>query len=132
MPEITTAGIIRHDGLFLVAKRKEGGSMSGRWEFPGGKADADETPRDALRREIREEFGAAARVGRHLVSTSFENHPKTYTLHVFEVFLESPDLTLHEHAEVRWLRFPDIGALDLADSDRRVFELLSGQMTVPD
>ena len=66
MPEITTAGIIRHDSLFLVAKRKEGGSMSGRWAFPGGKADADETPRDALRREIREEFGAAARVGRHL------------------------------------------------------------------
>lgn len=105
--------------------------MGGRWEFPGGKADLEEAPRDALRRELMEEFGIEARVGQHLVSTSFENHPKTYRLYVFEVSLESTKLQLHEHTEIRWLPFSEIGGLDLADSDRRVFDLLSGQMTVP-
>ncbi len=105
--------------------------MSGRWEFPGGKAEVNESPREALEREILEEFGAAARVGRHLVSTTFENHEKSYALHVYEVVLVTETLSLYEHAEVRWIPFPDIGALDLADSDRRVFELLSAQMTDP-
>jgi len=131
MPELTTAGIIRKDDLFLLARRLPGGSMGGRWEFPGGKAEKGESPVEALEREIREEFGVDVAVGRHLASTMFSNNGKDYTLLVYDVTLRSENLLLREHQEIRWLEFDEIGVLDLADSDRRVYELLRSQMTVP-
>jgi len=50
------AGVIRDRGRILITKRKEGSYMAGRWEFPGGKVEKGEKPRDALVREIQEEL----------------------------------------------------------------------------
>jgi 8-oxo-dGTP diphosphatase len=125
MAEITTAGIFRENNLLFAAKRLPGGSMGGRWEFPGGKAEAGESPREALRREIREEFGAEASVGRHIMTTRFSNEGKDYRLMVFEAAFKTPISELKAHEEIRWLPPEEIAALDLADSDRHVYEKLT-------
>ena len=104
--------------------------MGGRWEFPGGKAEPGESPEEALKREIFEEFSVSVRVGGFLVSTTFHHGGAEYRLYAFEAFLDSFELVLAEHEEVRWLSFGDISAFDLADSDRRVYELLR-QIIVP-
>jgi 8-oxo-dGTP diphosphatase len=54
---VAAVGMIDPDGRVLVARRPEGKSMAGLWEFPGGKMHADETPEAALVRELREELG---------------------------------------------------------------------------
>lgn len=51
------AGIITDkDGKIFIARRKEGRAMDGFWEFPGGKIEAGEMPKDALLRELKEEL----------------------------------------------------------------------------
>jgi 8-oxo-dGTP diphosphatase len=57
-PEIRVAvGVIRRtDGRVLLAQRPAGKAMAGYWEFPGGKIEPGETPRDALARELHEEL----------------------------------------------------------------------------
>ena len=57
-PEIRVAvGVIRcTDGRVLLAQRPAGKAMAGYWEFPGGKIEPGETPRDALARELHEEL----------------------------------------------------------------------------
>jgi 8-oxo-dGTP diphosphatase len=47
----------------LVAQRAHPPELAGRWEFPGGKVEPGETPRDALVRECREELGVRVEVG---------------------------------------------------------------------
>jgi 8-oxo-dGTP diphosphatase len=121
---ITTAGIFRRDKLFLLAKRLPGGNMGGRWEFPGGKAEAGESPGEALRREIREEFGAEISVGAALGSVSFSNNGVDFSLIVFDARLETPIGELRVHEEIRWLTLDEAGALNLTDSDRMVYEKL--------
>lgn len=53
---VVACALIDVDGRVLIARRPEGKSMAGLWEFPGGKVEPGETPEDALIREMREEL----------------------------------------------------------------------------
>src|SRR5438552_10724100 len=57
------AALIMRDGKLLVCQRTRHQTMPLKWEFPGGKIEEGEQPRDALRREIDEELGIEARIG---------------------------------------------------------------------
>lgn len=54
---VATCALIDSDGRVLLARRPEGKTMAGLWEFPGGKLQPGETPEAALIRELREELG---------------------------------------------------------------------------
>lgn len=57
------AGLIEKDGKLLVCQRTRHQTMPLKWEFPGGKIEEGEQPRDALRRELEEELGIVATIG---------------------------------------------------------------------
>ena len=60
MPEIKlipAVCLVDADGRVLLSQRPEGKVMAGKWEFPGGKIEAGETPEAALIRELGEELG---------------------------------------------------------------------------
>lgn len=54
---VAAAALVDSDNRVLICKRPEGKSLSGLWEFPGGKVDPGETPEAALSRELKEELG---------------------------------------------------------------------------
>ncbi len=54
---VVAAALVDADGRVLIARRPEGKALAGLWEFPGGKLGANETPEEALIRELREELG---------------------------------------------------------------------------
>jgi 8-oxo-dGTP diphosphatase len=58
---VVACALVDADRRVLIAKRPEGKSLAGLWEFPGGKLEPDETPEDALIRELHEELGITVR-----------------------------------------------------------------------
>jgi 8-oxo-dGTP diphosphatase len=50
----------------LICQRKPDQPMSLKWEFPGGKVEDGETSEQALARELDEELGITARIGRQV------------------------------------------------------------------
>lgn len=71
--DIVAAGIVIEGGRVLLARRKAGTHLAGRWEFPGGKVEAGEDPRAALRRELDEELGIDTEVG-EIVDVTFHRY----------------------------------------------------------
>ncbi len=70
---VAAVALIDSDSRILIARRPEGKSMAGLWEFPGGKVDPGETPEQALVRELAEELGIETR-GSCLAPIAFASH----------------------------------------------------------
>ncbi len=59
--QVVAGALLDGSGRVLIAERPPGRHMAGRWEFPGGKLAAGESPEQALRRELAEELGVTVR-----------------------------------------------------------------------
>ena len=119
-----TAGIVEENGRVLIARRKPGKHMGGRWEFPGGKIEPGETPQQSLVRELAEELAVRASVGELLCRALFEGDGITLELLVYRVERIQGEPSLREHVEIRWVRPEELLSYDLADSDRSVVKQL--------
>jgi 8-oxo-dGTP diphosphatase len=73
------AAVIERNGRVLVGQRRKSDSHGLKWEFPGGKVERGEAPAAALARELEEELGIKANVGRELVRYSHV-YPKRATI----------------------------------------------------
>lgn len=109
--------VIVEDGRVLCAQRGQKGNLGGMWEFPGGKIEPDETPREALEREIVEELDCKVHVGEEVATTTHDYEFAIVTLTTFYCELISGTPRLTEHAAIRWLPADGLGALDWAPAD---------------
>jgi len=119
-----TAGILSRDGKVLIARRRPGKHMGGKWEFPGGKIDEGETPEQSLCRELKEELDLRARVGQLLCRVPYEGDGISLELMVYRVDDFEGTPLLREHQEIRWVAPRELRSYELADSDRKVVEQL--------
>lgn len=96
------AAIIEHEGRYLATARGYG-EFEGQWEFPGGKIEAGENPRDALVREIKEELDVMIETGDFVTTVEYDYPTFHLTMHCFIAHIVEGTLTLLEHEASRWL-----------------------------
>lgn len=118
------AGIALRNNTVFVAKRMPGGTMGGKWEFPGGKAESGETDRETIARELNEEFGLSVKAGDAIGESSFVNGDAHYVLVAMLVSFEGEPLVLREHEQALWVDASTLSGLDLSDSDRSLLPFI--------
>ena len=99
---VAAAVLLRPDGAVLLAQRPEGKAYAGYWEFPGGKLEADESPREALNRELREELGIVVRRASPWFVQEFVYPHAHVELHFFRVFAWEGELVGHDGQAFEW------------------------------
>ncbi len=115
MKQVTAALIVRGDTL-LICQRTRHQPMPLKWEFPGGKIEYGEQPRDALVRELDEELGIRATVGNEVarIRHTYRNGGAV-ELRFFEVRDFQGEIENRIFRDVRWvsrLQLPDYDFLE--------------------
>jgi 8-oxo-dGTP diphosphatase len=114
------ACLARQGSLIFMAKRLSGGPDANRWELPGGKVDLGETDATALKRELFEELGVNAKIGRFVGEAS---HGDIH-LAVYEASWESEARGM-QGQQTGWYSLNQIRGMDVPASDIIVIEGLS-------
>lgn len=113
------AALMRRQGKVLVGKRPEGSSLAGRWEFPGGKIELDESPEEALGRELREELGVEAEIG-PLKFAATHTYGKTGILFLFyEVKYWKGQIKTQQHMDLKWVAPKELRELELPEANSK-------------
>ena len=113
------AAIIIENGNVFATQRGYGEFKDG-WEFPGGKVEANETPEDALVREIKEELDTEIEV-LELLDTVEYDYPKFHlTMHCYLSRIVSGRINLLEHEDAKWLAHDELDSLNWLPADRIV------------
>jgi 8-oxo-dGTP diphosphatase len=118
------------EGKLLVCQRTRHQTMPLKWEFPGGKIEEGEQPRDALRRELEEELGILANVGDEVRRIQHE-YPNggMVELRFFIVRAYQRELENRIFKDMQWADPKDLPKYDFLEADLLlVSELAAGKL----
>lgn len=115
------AAIIVDDEKIFATQRGYG-DFKGGWEFPGGKIEAGETPKEALIREIKEELEVEIKVGALIDTVEYDYPTFHLSMDCFWAEIISGDLVLREHEAAKWLTKDELDSVEWLPADIEVIE----------
>jgi 8-oxo-dGTP diphosphatase len=115
------AALIVQDRKILVCQRTKHQTMPLKWEFPGGKIEEGEQPRDALHRELEEELGIDATIGDELARIKHEYRSgnsvelRFFVVHEFRGVLEN-----RIFRDMKWAERAELPGFDFLEADLKL------------
>lgn len=101
--QIAIVLIWREDRVLVQCRLSSAEHLPNVWEFPGGKCEANETPRDCAIREAREELGIEIEIVGERVSIDFAYSNRAITLFPFDAKIVSGEPQSLASSELRWI-----------------------------
>jgi 8-oxo-dGTP diphosphatase len=120
------AAVIQHQNKILAVQRGPAkyAYISEKWEFPGGKMEAEETEEQTIIREIREELDMQIAVKAKLLTVEHTYPDFHLTMHAYLCETKQSEPTLTEHLAYRWLSMDELEEIDWAGADVPIVEVL--------
>ena len=120
--------LVNGDGGVLLAQRLPGTHMAGRWEFPGGKLETGEGPRQGLYRELREELGIDVQAAEPLVKLSHRYADRHVHLDVWLVTEFQGEPESLEGQALQWVLPGELHTVDLLEADAPIIAALRDRL----
>jgi 8-oxo-dGTP diphosphatase len=120
------AALIYKDNLVLVCQRTRHQTMPLKWEFPGGKIEEGEQPRDALQRELMEELGINATIGSEVARIRHEyNSRSAVELRFYAVHEYKGEIENRIFKDLRWAKPSELPSFDFLEADLQLVKDLA-------
>jgi len=136
-PVLVAAGAIvddlRRPTRLLAARRSAPKSLAGRWEFAGGKVEPDETPEQAVHRELWEELGIRIELGAEVVTNDTDGDGSWPVLNEFSMriwfvrIVAGEPAPLADHDELRWLPVTDLRSVAWLEPDLPIVDAIAAR-----
>ena len=120
--EVVAAVVIRAQGV-LLCQRPDGPHLPLLWEFPGGKIDPGESPRQALERELREELDVSSSIASRVATVEHHYPEKSVRIQFFAADIAGAPRPL-VHRELRWIATDDLDDYEVPPANRSVVRML--------
>ena len=118
------AALIRQNDKFLICQRPAHKARGLLWEFVGGKVEPDETKKQALIRECKEELAITVSVGNVFMDVLHEYPDLTVHLTLFHASIAEGAPQMLEHNDIRWITPREIDQYDFCPADEVILERL--------
>jgi len=128
-----TAGILTDGERILICQRKAGDRFGLKWEFPGGKVEAAETPETCLRRELAEELGIEAEIGAEVHRADYQ-YPNGLAVRIlfFKILRYSGSPVNRDFERMAWVLPAELHGFDFLEADRELVDRLArGEVRSP-
>jgi mutator protein MutT len=122
--------IFERDGKVLICRRREGLKNFGKWEFPGGKVNAGEGLKSALKREIKEELGIQIKIISQL--STVKSKDKKYRLNAFLASTDNFINSSIDHDKFMWGSIIEVYEEDLLESDFLILDEITNKYIFTD
>ena len=120
------AAFLIHENKVLIARRKAPPLLAGKWEFPGGKVEAGETPQACLARELEEEFGIKIKVGEFVADSVHRREKSVFHIMAYQASWLAGNIVPLAHDNWTWAGPDTLLEFDLLPADielaRRLIE----------
>jgi len=125
MKQVVAALIVR-DSKILICQRTEAQALPLKWEFPGGKVERDEALKDALHRELDEELGIDAVIGRKVAAIQHTyGSGASLELYFYRVDQFTNEIENRIFRDVRWVDRKELPTYDFLEADARLVKDIS-------
>ncbi|MBS56772.1 MAG: NUDIX hydrolase [Rickettsiales bacterium] len=118
------AAIIKKDAHFLIVQRNKNKHLGLKWEFPGGKVNANEEFEEALKREIKEELNISIKIYEKIAEEGYKDEKIDIILHYYLCSQKNGTIKLNEHENLAWVEKKDFKKYNFAEGDGNILSSL--------
>jgi 8-oxo-dGTP diphosphatase len=123
-----TAAIFRNGDNVLLMRRAVGQPLAGEWEYPGGKFEDGEGGPTCLHRELYEELGIDAQIGKLItIAKHTTDSGGVIELYAYEIISHIGEIQLRVHDDIRWVPVADLPSHPQLPADLIVSMVLKGR-----
>lgn len=118
------AAVIYNDKNEILITQRVDGQFNGLWEFPGGKIESNETHKEALIREIKEELNIDINVGDFITTVNYNYPTFELEMYVYKCFIFNGLINLNVHSSYKWISKTELNFIKWVPADIEIIDKL--------